>query len=101
AQKVAKEIGEHTIILHSRMTAEHRRQNAELLEKTIGPDKKGEGLTVVGTQAIEASLDIDLDVMRTELCPAPSLIQRAGRVWRREDINRSLRIPGAVHLPMT
>ena len=28
---------------------------------------------MVGTQAIEASLDIDLDVLRTELCPAESL----------------------------
>ncbi|WP_423201125.1 hypothetical protein [Corynebacterium pseudotuberculosis] len=27
----------------------------------------------MGTQAIEASLDIDLDLLRTELCPAPLL----------------------------
>ena len=52
---------------------------------------------MVGTQAIEASLDIDLDVLRTELCPAESLIQRAGRLWRRDDADRADRVPGLAH----
>mgnify|MGYP000979981863 FL=1 len=54
-------------------------------------------MLVVGTQAIEASLDIDLDVLRTELCPAESLIQRAGRLWRRDDADRADRVPGLAH----
>lgn len=101
AQKLS-DLGETVILLHSRMTAEHRKRNAELLEQTIGANGQGTALTVVGTQAIEASLDIDLDLLSTDLCPAPSLIQRAGRVWRRADANRNMRIPGiqnvAIHV---
>ncbi|MGX4705477.1 CRISPR-associated helicase Cas3', partial [Actinotignum schaalii] len=84
----------NVVILHSRMTAEHRRRNAELLEHEIGSGSAGAALTVIGTQAIEASLDIDLDLLRTELCPAASLIQRAGRLWRSADSNRATRVPG-------
>ncbi|MGJ9427064.1 CRISPR-associated helicase Cas3' [Actinotignum sp. GS-2025b] len=84
----------NVVILHSRMTAEHRRRNAELLEREIGSGSAGAALTVIGTQAIEASLDIDLDLLRTELCPAASLIQRAGRLWRSADPNRATRVPG-------
>ncbi|MGV3246630.1 CRISPR-associated helicase Cas3' [Rothia sp. 11254D007CT] len=101
AQAIAQELsnrGETVLLLHSRMTAEHRKRNAEILEKTIGAGGLGTSLTVVGTQAIEASLDIDLDLLSTDLCPAPSLIQRAGRVWRREDTSREQRIPGVPNL---
>lgn len=97
AQKLALQ-DEPVILLHSRMTAEHRKLNSELLEKTIGSGGTGSALTVVGTQAIEASLDIDLDLLSTDLCPAPSLIQRAGRVWRRTDTNRVNRVPGIKNL---
>lgn len=102
ARAVAGELAKvgQTILLHSRMTAEHRRRNAQLLEELLGPAGVGEAVFVVGTQAIEASLDIDLDLLRTELAPASSLIQRAGRAWRRADIRRSERIPGVERLPL-
>ena len=95
AQQVAEAISEtggDVVLLHSRMTAEHRRIAAEQLERLIGKNGKGTGVTVVGTQAIEASLDIDLDLLATEICPAPSLIQRLGRLWRRGDQTRHERI---------
>lgn len=88
---------EKPVLLHSRMTAEHRRRNAEELEQSIGKNGEATTVLVVGTQAIEASLDIDLDVLRTELCPAESLIQRAGRLWRRDDAARADRVPGLAH----
>lgn len=95
AQAVAKQIknnGEKTVVvLHSRMSAEHRRKATEALLSLVGPDGTGESVTVVGTQAIEASLDIDLDFLNSEICPAPSLIQRAGRLWRHSDPMRMYR----------
>lgn len=103
AQAIARILaagGENVIVLHSRMTAEHRRTNADLLEKQLGPCGAGRALTVVGTQAIEASLDIDLDALSTDLAPAPSLIQRAGRVWRRRDAGRAERLPNVENLPL-
>lgn len=97
AQEVAlalRDEGHEVIVLHSAMTSAHRQGNAELLEKLLGPSGDGRGVTVVGTQAIEASLDIDLDLLSTDLCPSASLIQRAGRVWRRADAARPSRVPG-------
>lgn len=38
---------------------------------------------LIGTQAIEVSLDIDYDVMFTEIAPLDSLLQRFGRVNRK------------------
>ena len=97
AQETARKLhdaGHHVIVLHSAMTSAHRQANAQILERDLGPGGRAEGLVVVGTQAIEASLDIDLDILSTDLCPSTSLLQRAGRVWRREDVDRAKRVPG-------
>lgn len=97
AQDVAETLrdkGFNPIVLHSAMTAQHRKENAELLESLLGPGSTADNVIVVGTQVIEASLDIDLDALSTDLCPSASLIQRAGRVWRRDDSHRKSRVPG-------
>ena len=101
AIRVARELqtaGKPFIILHSRMTAEHRRLNTQAMTELLGKRGDAEGITIIGTQAIEASLDIDLDAMSTDLAPAASLIQRAGRVWRFDDSRRELRAPGLRNL---
>lgn len=102
AQGVAASLranGEDVILLHSRMTAKHRNRQAALLERKAGKNKRGKRFVVVGTQVIEASLDIDLDALSTDLAPAPSIIQRAGRVWRHYDpMARSRRAPGLRNL---
>lgn len=103
AQEIAFEIkksGQKVIVLHSRMTAAHKSLVSANLTKFLGPGSTIQGLTVVGTQAIEASLDIDFDLISSDLAPAASLIQRAGRCWRRQDANRISRIPGVSNLFM-
>ncbi|AEG82752.1 CRISPR-associated helicase/endonuclease Cas3 [Corynebacterium ulcerans] len=102
AQSIAEALAhESPIVLHSRMTAGHRKEAATKLEQAIGKKGTANATLVIGTQAIEASLDIDLDLLRTELCPAPSLIQRAGRLWRRLDPQREVRVPGMVGKKLT
>lgn len=66
-----------SVLLHSRFIAEHRFDNEHRLL-----DEKGEIRLLVGTQAIEVSLDIDFDVMFTEPAPLDALIQRFGRINR-------------------
>ncbi len=93
AQKVYEELkndknlNSRIWLLHSRFTLEDRRKKeVELIEKEFKnpkPDTEKEGKILVATQVVEASLDIDADVLFTEICPLDSLVQRMGRVLRR------------------
>lgn len=72
--------------LHSRMTREHRTSiEQRLLDRLNKQATPGTPMVVVATQIIEASLDLDFDFLSTSLCPAPALVQRAGRVHRFRD----------------
>ncbi len=100
AQKIAKGLeddGADVLCLHSRMTAAHRRRVEEELFHRLGPRGAAEGLYVVGTQVLEASLDIDFDLLSSDVAPSPALVQRAGRVWRHPDPQRDRRLPGVDH----
>jgi CRISPR-associated endonuclease/helicase Cas3 len=74
--------GHRVIVLHSRMAAGHRAAVTRQLLEVAGKGSTDRGVIVVGTQMIEASLDLDFDHMISDLAPAPSLIQRGGRLWR-------------------
>ena len=66
-------------LLHSGFNGRDRTEK----EKSIQSENKPQLL--VGTQAIEVSLDIDYDLIVTEPAPLDALLQRFGRVYREKD----------------
>jgi len=77
--KKLRESYENVKLLHSRFIWKDRIEKEQQIQKDY---KHTEGVIWVTTQLVEASLDIDFDVLFTEIAPADSLIQRMGRVHR-------------------
>ena len=80
-------------LLHSNFIATDRvRKETELLQ-TIGKGaKRPQKRIIVGTQVMEQSLDIDFDVLVSDLAPMDLLIQRIGRLHRHSDVERPDRL---------
>ncbi len=67
---------------HGRFAAVDREMLDSEIERRLGRGRPTGGLVVVGTQTLEQSLDIDADLLITDLCPADVLLQRIGRLHR-------------------
>ena len=77
--------GDDVRLVHSRFTQQDRQDNDEWLVRTFGKPGKScrpKRAIVVGTQVVEQSLDIDFDVLYSDLAPIDLLFQRMGRVHR-------------------
>jgi len=77
--KKLRESYENVKLLHSRFIWKDRIEKEQQIQKDY---KHTQGVIWITTQLVEASLDIDFDVLFTEIAPADSLIQRMGRVHR-------------------
>ena len=74
------------VLLHARFARAHRDLKEEFIHREFGPEEKRPwqipSIILVATQAIEVGLDITSDVLHTEIAPAASVLQRAGRCAR-------------------
>ncbi len=85
-------------INHSRFLACDRARNDRELVRRFGPLEQGSDRparhVVVASQVVEQSLDVDFDLMVTDLAPVDLLLQRMGRLHRHDrDRPRLVRQP--------
>ena len=94
ARKCIEAFGEDYVeLLHSSFIATDRYRKEKNLIETIGkngnrPDFK----IIIGTQVIEQSLDIDFDILITDLAPIDLILQRMGRLHRHDDTKRPINL---------
>ena len=79
--------GLEPLLFHARFAMTDRLVvEAEVLRRfgrrSVGAERRG---VLIATQVVEQSLDLDFDLLCTDLAPVDLLIQRAGRLWRHSD----------------
>ncbi|MFA5522408.1 MAG: CRISPR-associated helicase Cas3' [Castellaniella sp.] len=71
---------------HGRFSRQDRILLDGQVEVQIGKNRHepapADGLVIIGTQTLEQSLDIDADLLISDLCPMDVLLQRVGRLHR-------------------
>ncbi|MER6240841.1 CRISPR-associated helicase Cas3' [Streptomyces clavifer] len=76
----------HVTVAHSCFIDVDRAAKDASLLKRFGPPERAEGRParhiVVASQVAEQSLDVDFDLLVTDLCPTDLLLQRIGRLHR-------------------
>jgi CRISPR-associated endonuclease/helicase Cas3 len=68
---------------HARFTGDDRKKLDLAIEERLGKDApRAQGSIVVATQTVQQSLDLDADLLITDICPMDVLLQRIGRLHR-------------------
>ncbi len=88
AGMLRRTFGDVVVLVHSRFLGPDRMRKEAQLRRWLGPPGSGTErparLIVVGTQVLEQSLDIDFDLMVSDLAPMDLLLQRIGRLHRHD-----------------
>ncbi len=100
-ERVGKRLadGSEVYLFHARFPADQRQRREDAVLKVFGPPAKGESgarsgkRLLIATQVAEQSLDLDFDLIVTDLAPIDLLLQRAGRLWRHRRDARPLAEP--------
>jgi len=83
-QSARSEGGPEIALLHSRFPFFRREELEDNWMTRLGKDgaKRPESCVLASTQVVEQSVDIDADLLITDLAPTDMLLQRMGRLWR-------------------
>ncbi|WP_158276241.1 CRISPR-associated helicase Cas3' [Bifidobacterium callitrichidarum] len=84
-----KATGTPTLLVHSRFTVADRQKLDHTLIEDFGPQQDHRPpMIVVATQVAEQSLDVDFDIIVSDIAPIDLLLQRAGRLFRHDRTSR-------------
>ncbi|MDO8369810.1 MAG: CRISPR-associated helicase Cas3' [Candidatus Nitrotoga sp.] len=84
-QRIGKRLADGTevYLFHARFPAERRQKREDHALETFGESGNRSGRKIlIATQVAEQSLDLDFDLIATDLAPIDLILQRAGRLWR-------------------
>ena len=84
-QRVGKRLSDGTevFLFHARFPADRRQQREDQVLEIFGVGGTRQGRRIlIATQVAEQSLDLDFDLIATDLAPIDLILQRAGRLWR-------------------
>ncbi|MCK5665568.1 MAG: CRISPR-associated helicase Cas3', partial [Thiotrichaceae bacterium] len=71
-------------LFHARYTVADRLRIEDYVLNKYGKKAKRKGGLLIATQVIEQSLDLDFDVLISQIAPIEFLMQRMGRLWRHD-----------------
>ena len=80
--------GTEVYLFHARFPANVRQRREDAVLELFGPPEPNTPALrtgrkiLIATQVAEQSLDLDFDLVATDLAPIDLLLQRAGRLWR-------------------
>ena len=88
-------LNSHPVCHHARFAAEDRFRLDGLLMAALDPRprSRGPGIVAVTTQTAEQSLDVDADLLITDLVPSDVLLQRIGRLHRNRSVEATASRP--------
>lgn len=95
-QRIGKRLADGTevYLFHARFPAERRQKREDHALETFGESGNRSGRKIlIATQVAEQSLDLDFDLIATDLAPIDLVLQRAGRLWRHARISRPVSEP--------
>lgn len=96
SMRVGKKLpdGTEIYLFHARFPSNCRQKREEQALELFGKAGARQGRKIlIATQVAEQSLDLDFDLMITDLAPIDLILQRAGRLWRRRRAARPLPDP--------
>jgi CRISPR-associated endonuclease/helicase Cas3 len=91
--------GTEVYLFHARFPADARQRREDAVSRLFGPPnpestaRRSGRKILIATQVAEQSLDLDFDLIATDLAPIDLLLQRAGRLWRHERGERPVADP--------